>query len=172
MAKARLDEKVTVRGIVFLILTILGLFGLFVLMVNFCDDKVPATYEQVWNALEEHNCDANDSTEQYLEAYPSIGLKYVISARDTDFLFDYYEFESTDDAYGAYQRLNAGINENFSRDSVETGADLRNYIIHTYLYNNEYYYLMKVDNTVLYCESSEANKDLVNDIAYSLGYYD
>jgi len=171
MDKERLDEKVTVRGVIFLILTILGLFGLFVLMVNIGEDKTPATYEQVYNTLEQYKCDANDSTEQYLEAYPNIGLKYVISARNTDFLFDYYEFETTDDAYGAYQKLNAGINENFSRDAIETGGDMRNYIIHTYLYDNEYYYLMKVDNTVLYCESSEANKALVNDIAHTLGYY-
>ena len=90
MAKARLDEKVTVRGIIFLILTILGLFGLFVLMNNIGDDKTPATYEQVWNILTEYECTPLDYTEHFSENYSKLDFEYAISCRDDNIYVDFF----------------------------------------------------------------------------------
>ena len=171
MAKERLDEKVTVRGIVFLILTILGLFGLFVLMVNIGEDKTPATYEQVWNTLTEHECTALDYTEYFNEEYSELDFEYAISCRDDDIYVDFFQFSNIEDANIAYSRFNSVINKNFSKYAIETGGDMRNFTIRTYLYEGEYFYLMRVDNTVFYSRCLEPNKSLVNDIASSLGYY-
>lgn len=171
MAKARLDEKVTVRGIIFLILTILGLFGLFLLMVNVGDDKVPATYEQVWNTLTEYECTPLDYTEHFSENYSELDFEYAISCRDNDLYVDFFQFSNVEDANIAYSMFNSVINKNFSRDAIETGGDMRNFTIRTYLYEGEYFYLMRVSNTVFYSRCLEPNKSLVNDIASSLGYY-
>lgn len=171
MAKARLDEKVTVRGIVFLILTILGLFGLFVLMNNIGEDKTPATYEQVWNTLTEYECTALDYTEYFNEEYSELDFEYAISCRDDDIYVDFFQFSNIEDANIAYSRFNSVINKNFSKYAIETGGDMRNFTIRTYLYGGEYFYLMRVDNTVFFSRCLEPNKSLVNDIASSLGYY-
>lgn len=171
MAKARLDEKVTVRGVIFLILTILGLFGLFVLMNSIGEDKTPATYEQVWNTLTEYECTPLDYTEHFCENYPELDFKYAVSCRNAYIYVDFFEFSNVEDANIAYSKFNTVINKNFSKDAIETGGDMRNFTIRTYLYEGEYFYLMRVSNTVFYSRCLEPNISLVNDIANSLGYY-
>lgn len=65
-----------------------------------------------------------------------------------------------------------GIHRDYLNQSVTTSGNPANVAYYILKAGGKYYYLFRVDNTVLYAYGDEANKDIINQIASELGYVD
>ena len=61
---------------------------------------------------------------------------------------------------------------NYTNDNIDVGGYRANFVYRTLKAGGKYYYLFRVDNTVLYAYGGEANMGIINQIASELGYVD
>ena len=65
-----------------------------------------------------------------------------------------------------------GIHRDYLGQSIEISGNPANFAYYILKAGGKYYYLLRVDKTVLYAYGDEANKDIINQIASELGYVD
>ncbi len=168
--EAQARGKVTWKNYALLIGVIALMFGLFYLMTHIGEEKTPATYERVWEVIEKHDLTPVDAIDVFTEKVTDLEVESVIACRDDDLYIDFVTLETTDDAYNMYMRYNSNIVDVQDSTGKDFSENLRNYRVRVYSIDDEYFYLMKIENTVLYCRGTSKTKSLIKEIANELGY--
>lgn len=173
MARQNLGEKFTVKGVVLLILLIALLISIPMIIINSIEDKTPVTSQQVCVTLEKYGLTSNDFTKEYADDYPKLGFISVTGYRTEDFRIEFFELENNKRADVIYVKLNQIILD--ARDitnDIEYTASNPKYSIHTYHVDDKHFWLMQIDNTVIYGFCYEDNYKTMYNVMTELGYTD
>lgn len=135
------------------------LFFLILLTLAFSSPVAPVTDQQVWDTLVSHGYTPTDNTD---------------GERET-LRIEFLAFGDTRSAMICFRSLCSdldGIHRDYLTQSVATSGNPANVAYYILKAGGKYYYLFRVDNTVLYAYGGEANMGIINQIASELGYVD
>ena len=165
-------NKAQIIGIVGAIFTVV--FGITVLKL--AGTPIPAaTAAQAWGVMVEHGYTPIDGTQIYIENNPSMAndIKRNITVDQDGKRFEFFIFSESKVAMRAYDSLNRKLSETerkYPTTNVETGGSRANFIYHGIKAGGEYYYLMRIDNTVVYAYGDEKYAGELYSMAKELGY--
>lgn len=158
------------------VIPIIGVIFIIVWGILVIDSVKPldtATGEQVWNVFSSHGYTPLDLTEIYIEENPNIGLIKNTSIRPGDFQLEFYEFDSAKSAKSASTSVTSNITEikrqNFN-NCIETRVSKTNIFNMTLRADGKYYFITRIDNTILYAYGTEESASEILSIAEDLGY--
>lgn len=148
---------------VLLITLVIGLFALL------GKTKNPITAEEFKSKMEEKEYITGDATQQYDE-YGYVKKVYIAASKDRTYQIEFYVLEDNDYATSFYN-TSKNIFEN-SKGSVfsRTNVNLKNSSKYTLSANGEYKVVSKIDNTVIYVDTEDTNRDIIKEILKELGY--
>ena len=95
------------------------------------------------------------------------------SGDDYTLWFEFFVFEDAQHAMSGYDSLTTELSQierNYTNDNIDVGGYRANFVYRTLKAGGKYYYLMRIDNTLLYAYGDETNMDIINQIASELGY--
>ena len=161
----------------FVAFSFMGLLTFVVFKVAFIP-KDDATDTQVWETLTEHGFTPTDRTTLYREERPNMMITKNItysekSGDDYTLWFEFFVFEDAQHAMNGYDFLTTELSQierNYTNDNIDVGGYRANFVYRTLKAGGKYYYLMRIDNTLLYAYGDETNMDIINQIASELGY--
>lgn len=161
----------------FVAFSFMGLLTFVVFKVAFIP-KDAATDTQVWETLTEHGFTPTDRTTLYRDERPNMMITKNItysekSGDDYTLWFEFFVFEDAQHAMNGYDFLTTELSQierNYTNDNIDVGGYRANFVYRTLKAGGKYYYLMRIDNTLLYAYGDEANMDVINQIASELGY--
>lgn len=163
--------KLTFKDILKLFAAVGGLLLTIFLVFQLTNNpKTPATFEQVFAALEAQGLNPLDATAEAHEVNPYIDASVYI--RDGDFLFCFYSLRDDSHALRVLQKYHTHLRENrYDVKNIETDENMANYSIYTITVNNEYTLCARVGHTVIYAESSEADAYKISNVMKEIGYF-
>lgn len=171
MERQNLGEKFTVKGVILLILLIAFLIAVPLAINNMGEPKTPATSEQVCATIEKYGLAPNNFTDEYVKDYPKLGFISVAGYRTDNFRIEFFEMENYNRAHAIMVELNQIILD--ARDitnDIEFEEANKHYYIHTYNVDDKHFWLMQIDNTVIYGFCYDENYNKMVDIMVELGY--
>lgn len=126
-----------------------------------------ATSEKVWAAIEMHGFQPIDGTEEGVKQNPFIKKVIGFSRPNINFLF--YTFLDDSAAQSFY--TNVAYTVQMQSPTHVTGGGARaNYQVISYFSDAEFWYAMRIDNTVLYTygdkEYQEELMKIINEVGY------
>lgn len=171
-------NKRNLNLIIFPIIVVLLLGTIYAVIFSKWKVKTPATYEQVWDVLEDNGYTPIDSTEHFRENWKEQNaskgvLNKAVTVQEDDIRFDYYIFDSDSTAdyyrglYVSYTRSNR-----YDVKNVEFSERLANYTIYTIKAAGMYTAVVMVDNTLVFAYSDSENSSVIYDMIVDIGYFD
>lgn len=160
---------------IFIAFALLGGLIFFCLKLAFIPKEV-VTDSQVWDVLVLHGYTPVDYTEQYIKSNPTLGISKNITIEKDDWQLEFFTFEEPKYAMKVYSKFATDMSQierNHHDSSIETRGSRANFEYHTLEageYSKKIYYLMRIDNTVLYAYGNEEYADEIKSIAKELGY--
>lgn len=173
LAKERqnLGEKFTVKGVIILILFIAFMLGLFWVLINLGEDKSPATYEQVWTALENQGFTPSDFTKEYVEEYPERKIVSAVGHRNGEMRIEFFELEDIESARTIYHILDQILVDARGADHrPDRRTSMQTYAIHTYYVDDKNYWVARIENTVIYGFCYDDDYEKMVAVMTELGY--
>lgn len=162
---------ITVASI-FALFLIVGSVVCFILLMS-ADSKTPATTQEVKEAIVNYGYEPIDYTDSYYEADISfqLALKECIAFESDDIHFEFFEFNSKEDAVDiwgqAYQKITIQYN---AWQKIETEYYVANYRIYTLDSLGKYNVAIYVGNTAVYAYCNSENKNEINKILDKIDY--
>lgn len=137
------------------------------------DPKNTVTDTKVQEVLIAHGYTPTERTELYTEKRPDMGITKNISYIEDPIWFEFFVFEDSQLAINAYQSLSSDISaieRDYYNNSTETHGYRANFMYRSLEAGGKFYYLMRIDNTLLYTYGNEELSSEIYDIAKELGY--
>ncbi len=162
---------ITLTSIIGVILIVGSMICFISLMLS--PNKIPATPDEVWAAIEKQGYEPTDYTDSYYEADLSfqLSLKECIAFESDDIHFEFFEFNSKEDAVDiwgqAYQKITLKYN---SVQKIEIENYIANYRIYTLDSLGKYNVAIYVGNTAVYAYCNSENKNEINKILDAIDY--
>ena len=151
--------------------------AIFVCFSVFGQTKEVATYEQVWNAVEDKGYVPIDRTEHYIEVWGDSlpGLEKALMFRDGDTWFYFFVLPTEKKAQALQTSYWYNLKNNTARygtsdENVEYKLNGANFIINSVKANNYYTVCTRVGNTFLYAECDTDTEKPVCEIIKEIGY--
>ncbi|MCI9366125.1 MAG: hypothetical protein HFJ54_06250 [Clostridia bacterium] len=149
------------------ILLIALLIGMF---VGLGKTKTPITAETFKEKMEGKGYIVGDVIEQY-QSYGYFKQAYIAADKDYSYQIEFYILE--DDEYAtAFYNTNKTIFENSKSSSgtAETNVNLKNNSKYTLSANGKYKVVSRIDNTVIFVNVDDNQRDTIKNILKELGY--
>ena len=133
---------------------------------------MPASYDQVWNVLEEHGYPPYDNT----EAWRTSGdVESVISVHDdaNAFQLEFFTFSTDDQAHYTVQQFHSYILENLRVPSGESQImreQVGNFTFWSRVARDRYMVLVRIENTVFFIQCHDEERPEINALLKELGY--
>ena len=148
------------------VLLIALMIGLFALLGK---TKNPITAEEFKNIMEQKEYITGDATAQYDE-YGYVNKVYIAATKDRSYQIEFYVLEDIEYAKSFYNTNKKIFEEAKVSVSAESNVNLKNSSKYTLSSNGEYKVVSRIDNTVIYVDTEDKNRDIVKDILKELGY--
>lgn len=175
--------KTNFKLIIIPIVVVLLLGGVILYFSVNGQSKTVATYEQVWEAVENQGITPTDTTEMFKAAWKERNdskgetLQKALTFKNPDFniSFNFFVFDDDKSAHSArvsywnYLRYDSGRFGTRSTNQ-EYSSSASNFTIYWVKYNNYYTVCTRVGNTVIYAEADADSNKLVKDIIEEIGY--
>lgn len=130
-----------------------------------------AQEEKVRETLTEYGFELQDIAADYLKTHPYAGMKNYLTCNKENFEFNFYIFLNEKYAQEGYSNLSSQIDtKKLKYPNVQTGKARGNYAVRTLMVDDEYFYLMRIGNTLLFAVGNKENMNIINSIASDLGY--
>lgn len=149
-------------------LTVFSILVMIVFMASGCS-KDPITAEQFKTKMEDKNYNIVDITSQYASS-PEFIKVYVAVTKDSSYQIEYYKFDSTDSAKKAYESTKNEIENSKGTTSAHTSVSLGNYAKYTLSSDGKYTVVSRVEDTLIYSNTTSTYKDKVKEELDDLGY--
>ena len=107
--------------------------------------------------------EGNDIIDEYYIAYKG-------SADATEYQIEFVIFSSEDVAKSDYLKHKNDVEALKGSVSSSTSAEIGNYAYYTLTTDGKYYVISRVDNTLVYVETTDEHKSVVSDFIKGLGY--
>lgn len=156
---------------VILVFVAFGLITFLILKVMSVPTPV-ATDAQVWDVLVANGYEPQDLTQKRLDKEPNCGIIKNITGEQEDIHFEFNVFDSEKTARHVYARYRLLIREKEINPDMGYSMGRGNYSIYTAdnTYDNRYYALVVVGNTVVFAASYNENQNSIYQILNSIGY--
>lgn len=123
--------------------------------------------DQFASIMQEHKFSITDATDQYSNfAYVSS----VQVATSKDFQIEFYILDSEENAMKMYTRNKSNFEKEKTSSALTTDSSVNNYSSFSITDNTMYRYICRVENTLIYVNTTKESKDKVKEIIASLGY--
>lgn len=130
-----------------------------------------ANEEKVRETLAQYGFELQDIAEEYVQTHPYSGMKNYLTCSEENFEFNFYIFIEDKYAQEGYGNLSSQIDtQKLKYPNIQTGKARGNYAVRTLKVDDEYFYLMRIGNTLLFASGNTENMDTINAIASDLGY--
>ena len=127
--------------------------------------------EKVRETLTEYGFELQDIADDYVETHPYSGMTNYLTYSKENFEFNFYIFIEDKYAQDGYGNLSSQIDtQKLKYPNIQTGKARGNYAVRTLKVDDEYFYLMRIGNTLLFASGNTENMDTINAIASDLGY--
>jgi len=131
-----------------------------------CTNKTPITGDEFKVSMEENGYTIYE-TDDFSNIDSILGV-YI--AKKNDSQIEFYQMDSVDYAKDFYEN-NEGILETMTGSaSFNSKINMANYSKCTFLYDDEYYIVSRIEDSVIYVSGTSDDKDEINKILEDLGY--
>lgn len=159
-----MKKKLKIVGIVVFIL-----IGISIIAYNILNkEKTPISAESFNTIMGEKGYIMVDITNQYAE-YGDYVLKGYL-AQKSGYQIEFYELSSEENAIDAYNTNRSLFESQESNVSASYTISMNNYGTYSLTTKEEYKYLSRIDNTLIYVNVDKDYKDTVKDILKEIGY--
>ena len=143
------------------------LYLCFVLTLGGCGKKTVLTTEQFKNVTEQRQMTTADVSSQY-SSYEYV--KEATVATNGNYQIEFYVLDNEENA-GKMFDINYNSFESYKgTTSAYSEYNLSNYHTYSLATNGKYYYIARVDNTLLYVNAEDEYKEEIKTIVKNLGY--
>lgn len=145
------------------------LVGIFIIVYNILNkEKTPISAERFNTIMEEKGYIMVDTTNQYAQ-YGNYILKSYL-AQKSGYQIEFYELSSEENAIDMYNTNKSLFESQEPNVSASFTISMKNYGTYSLTTNEEYKYLSRIDNTLIYVDVDKNYKDTVKNILKELGY--
>lgn len=106
---------------------------------------------------------------EYYKSYENLKSGYAASSL-LGWRITFFEFKDSTSAEDIYEKEVKKIKKNKSKDDEEDTSGVRNYKTYELTTKSNYYYISRVDDTLLVVDSNKNNKDEIKKFIDKLGY--
>lgn len=158
------------------IIPIAGVFimiGYIIIVKNAITPLDTPTDTQVWDVFTSHGYTPIDLTDMYVEQNPNAGLVKSVTIKTDNFQLEFFTFDSEQAAKSSSSATLYHIKQverQYVNNCVET------YVYRVNIYNltltagGKYYFITRINDTVLYAYGTEESSSEILSIADELGY--
>lgn len=155
------------------IIGVIFTIGWIILAIHSIKPLDTATGEQVWDVFSSHGYTPLDLTDMYVEQNPNAGLVKNVTIKADNFRLEFFSFDSeqaADRVTGATANDIKEVKRQYVNNCVET------YVYRVNIYNltltagGKYYFITRINDTVLYAYGTEESSSEILSIAEELGY--
>lgn len=132
-----------------------------------------ATGEQAWDVFASRGYTPVDLTDMYVEQNPNAGLIKSVTIKTDDFQLEFFIFDTLQGTLNATSATSTDIRK---IEYQHTNNCIKTYVSKTNIYNmtltagGKYYFITRIDKTVLYAYGTEESASEILSIAKELGY--
>lgn len=147
-------------SLIFLIIFIFTLTG--------CMEKNSINSDRFISISKKDKLNVYNVTDQYKKS-PSIKKGYV-AANLRGWKVEFYELKDSDSAEEMFDKNKAAFEKDKTDKNVDASSNIRNYNTYSLTTSVNYYYLSRIDNTLLYVKVELSHKNSVKKFIDKLGY--
>ena len=166
-----MSEKKSKRQfpIIVLIILLIIVVVVFIFIKNIFNIKSSITSSKFEEIMKENNYNLGDATEQYNN---NDGLKKVTVAVSPSTLYqiDFFELETDDFAKSIYQTNRDRYEKRLTNNNISSEDNGNNWSIYILEKDTYFFYVARIDKTVLIIDSENIYKNEFIDILKKLGY--
>ncbi len=167
-------RKENVKMILFPIIVVAMVVGIWIAAFSGKDAITPATVEQAEAILKENGLASFDMTGEYQQSWQAEKfLKHALICEDGDFQFEFFLFDSDGNAEYVRKALQSAIKEKGyaapNKEAYEAGA---NYVLYWLKAEGIYTVDMRVGNTLVYAYCQEEDAGRLKQFMAELGYFE
>ena len=96
-------------------------------------------------------------------------LEAYIAQKD-DYQIEFYKLSSEENAVNMYDTNKAKFETQKGNNATSTNANMKNYSTYSLNSNGKYKYISRIDDTFVYVDVDENNKEAIRDIIKEIGY--
>ena len=146
------------------------LLFLFVLFISACNELKVTDSSTVKELCTEYDLDIEDDPNDIIEL-ENDAIASITECNSPEFNVFFYELNSENDAKNAYSTEKDALHKNkHSNVYKESESSIKNHSRYILSTNNDYYYLVRVDNTLLFLSGKEYLRDDIKKFGETLGY--
>lgn len=173
--KPAYTSNISVKGIIgiFAVTIVFVVFAIMALDGLFAGSKIPATSDEVWNAIEEQGYIPEDISAFYYQKDSGfkLTLKKCIAFESEDIHFEFFEFNNRDSAIDIYGQAYHDITTTYnSWQKMEISHEASNYSLYFLDSLGKYNVAIFVENTAVYATCNSENQSKINRILDPIDY--
>ncbi|SEA53902.1 hypothetical protein SAMN05216349_1165 [Oribacterium sp. KHPX15] len=132
-------------------------------------EKKAVTEKEFTSAVEEIGLEVKDDTKTYSDTVGVVTSLYGLK-EDRSESYMFFVFKTAEDAGVQYDILRIQIGDTEAKNKFETDFSGTNYSVYKAEFDDLYYHVCLVDNTLFYGSSDKKNKSAIENFAKKLGY--
>lgn len=150
-----------------ILITIICVLSLFI--ITGCGNKEVMTTEEFNKICEDNDLIITDAKDQFEDV--TYLKEASIASSLSGWQIEFFTFENEEYAKDMYEKNKKDFEENKDGDvALEKSTNLKNYSTYILSTSDNYMYISRVDNTVIYLKVSDSNKKDVQKILKKLNY--
>ena len=132
-----------------------------------CSPKTPTTAENFTETMEKADFEVTDVT----ETTDSNGLATaIIVATKDDLKLEFWELTDSETADDIFYQNKSNFTDSHPVQTMSKSTTYQNYDYYSFLSDGDFHLITRIDNTMLYCEIDESDKDEILELVKELGY--
>jgi len=137
--------------------------------INLNKEKTPIAASSFKSTMEQKGYTVVDTNSQFA-GYDYINQAYLAESSDGSYQIEFYETSDESYAINFYNNNQARFESSKGSASSESNVNLKNSSKYTLSSNGKFMVVSRIDNTIIYVNTDEKNKDNIKDILKELGY--
>lgn len=148
----------------------IGIFAIAaVLLLTGCTNKTAISEADFKSKMEEKNFVVQDATYQF-ENYEYVKKALLAQKEDYSYQIEFYILDTITNAESFFETNKDIFEESKSNGSTETSVSLGNNDKYTLSTDGQYKLISRIDNTMIYLNVAEDNREEVKELVEELGY--
>lgn len=162
-----MNKKKTFIIIGIVITVIIVLIAVVFLFLNKAKKSISVT--DFKNKMEAKNYIVEDLSSEF-NGYENINSVYIAVSSDNDKQFEFATMNSESDAESLFNENKDLLQSEKTDSAIETSENGKNYDKYDLITDDNYIVVSRIDNTMIYVDTSSENKEIIQLILKELGY--
>ena len=139
-----------------------------ILSLTGCMEKDKITSKKFISISKKEELTVYSATDQFIK-YKDI-KKCIIAASLKGWRVEFYELDNSDNAEKMFEKNKKTFEKDKNKNSDDASSNIRNYNTYSLTTSIYYYYLSRIDNTLIYVKVNISHEDDVKKFIDKLGY--